>query len=156
MTNLSLAYENKEWGISALLAFHYIGTRNMVNDIFNQWPDLEPAKWGDIAFSQTVFEGMTTLYFGVNNVSDRQYAIQGSIATTYPPPAYAATEVQTWWPNAGRTYYFGMRTSTDFHRMRVPSTDDLRRMQNRLYGTLNRSADNFSQMGSRIRGFVGL
>jgi iron complex outermembrane recepter protein len=156
MANISLAYENKEWGFSALLAYHYVGTRYMVNDIFNQWPDLEPAKWGDIAFSQTVFEGMTTLYFGVNNVSDRQYAIQGSIATIYPPPTYAATEVQTWWPNAGRTYYFGMRTSTDFHRMRLPSTDDLRRMQNRLYGTLNRGADSFSQTSSWIRGFVGL
>jgi len=156
MANLSLAYENKEWGFSALLAYHYVGTRYMVNDIFNQWPDLEPAKWGDIAFSQTVFEGMTTLYFGVNNVSDRQYATQGSIATIYPPPTYAATEIQTWWPNAGRTYYFGMRTSTDFHRMRLPSTDDLRRMQNRLYGTLNRGADSFSQTSSWMRGFVGL
>ena len=156
MANLSLGYENKEWGFSALLAYHYVGTRYMVNDIFNQWPDLEPAKWGDIAFSQTIFDGMTTLYFGVNNVSDRQYAIQGSIATTYPPPTYAATEVQTWWPNAGRTYYFGMRTSTDFHRMRLPSADDLRRMQNRLYGTLNRGADGFSQMSSWMRGFVGL
>ncbi len=155
MANLSLAYENKEWGFSALLAYHYVGTRYMINDIFNQWPDLEPAKWGDIAFSQKVFDGTTTLYFGVNNVSDRQYAIQGSIATIYPPPTYAATEVQTWWPNAGRTYYFGMRTSTDFHRMRLPSADDLRRMQNRLYGTLNRSANGFSQMRGWMGSLVG-
>lgn len=155
MANLSLAYENKEWGFSALLAYHYVGTRYMVNDIFNQWPDLEPAKWGDIAFSQTVFEGMTTLYFGVSNVSDRQYAIQGSMATIYPPPTYAATEVQTWWPNAGRTYYFGMRTSTDFHKMRLPSTDDLRRMQRRLYGSVQSGLDGVNGWGARIRNLGG-
>ena len=148
MANLSLVYQNKEWGFSASLAYHYVGTRYMLNDIFNQYPELEPAKWGDIAFSQTIFDGATTLYFGVNNVSDRQYAIQGSLAYDGGP--------LTWYPNAGRTYYFGTKTSTDFHRMRLPTIDDLRRMQNRLYGTVNRGLDGFSQMSGRMRGFVGL
>jgi iron complex outermembrane receptor protein len=154
MANASLAYENKEWGFSALLTYHYVGTRFMVNDIFNQWPDLEPAKWGDIAFSQTVFDGMTTLYFGVNNVSDRQYAIQGSIATIYPPPTYAATQIQTWWPNAGRTYYFGVKTSADFHRMRLPTTEDLRRMGNRFYGAVSDGVEGVSTVGNRMRGLI--
>ncbi len=154
MANLSLAYDNKEWGFTASLAYHYVGTRYMLNDVFNQWPDLEPAKWGDIAFSQKVFDDTTTLHFGVNNVSDRQYAIQGSIATIYPPPTYVATQVQTWWPNAGRTYYFCVKTSADFERLKIPSIDDLRRMQNRLYGALDRNMRDFSAMGNRVRGFL--
>lgn len=153
MANASLAYENKQWGFSALLAYHYVGARFMINDVFNQWPELEPAKWGDIAFSQTVFDGTTTLYFGINNVSDRQYAIQGSIATAYPPPAYVPLEMQIWWPNAGRTFYFGVKTSTDFERLRLPNSDDLRRMQTRLYGAVNGGLSNLSAMGNRMRGF---
>jgi len=126
----------------------------MLNDIFNLWPELEPAKWGDIALSQTVLDDMATLYFGINNVTDRQYAIQGSLATVYPPPLYAATDVQTWWPNAGRTIYFGVRASTDFHRMRLPGTDDMVRMQKRLYGAVNRGMESLSWMGDQTRGFL--
>ena len=131
MGNFSLAYDNKQWGFSAMISYHYVGTRYMLNDIFNLWPDLEPAKWGDIVFSQTFFDGQTTLYVGVNNFSDAQYAMLGSIAS-WVPPAYEDAPV--WWSAPGRTFYMGIRSTLDFHRMRLPSVEDLRRMNNRLYG----------------------
>jgi len=141
MANLSLAYENKEWGFSALLSYHYVGTRFMINDIFNEWPDLETAKWGDIAFSQTFLDDIATLYFGVNNVSDLQYALQG---TLYGKPL--------WYPNAGRTFYFGVKANTDFHRMRLPTAADLSRMQQRLYGAASEGLGAVTNIGGWIRG----
>jgi len=150
MANLSLAYENKEWGFSALLSYHYVGTRFMINDIFNEWPDLETAKWGDIAFSQTFFDDLATLYFGINNVSDLQYSIQGSIATVWGWPT--STQHQVWWPNAGRTFYFGVKANTDFHRMRLPAAADLSRMQQRLYGAASEGLGAVANIGGWIRG----
>ncbi len=142
MGNLTLSYDNKEWGFSAMISYHYIGTRYMINDIFNQWPDLAPAKWADIAFSQSFFDDQATLYFGVNNFSDAQYPIQGSIAN-WVPPTYG--EAPVWWSNPGRTFYCGLRSSMDFQRMRLPSVDDLTRMNRRLYGSLR----------DRIEGIAG-
>lgn len=133
MGNLTLSYDNREWGFSAMISYHYMGSRYMLNDIFNQWPDLAPAKWADLAFSQTFFDGQATLYFGINNFSDAQYAIQGSIAN-WVPPTYG--EAPVWWSNPGRTFYFGLRSSMDFQRMKLPSSEDLRRMNRRLYGSL--------------------
>jgi iron complex outermembrane receptor protein len=141
MVNLSLAYENKEWGFSALLSYHYVGTRFMINDIFNEWPDLETAKWGDIAFSQTFFDDVATLYFGVNNVSDLQYALQG---TLYGKPL--------WYPNAGQTFYFGVKANTDFDRMRLPTAADLSRMQQRLYGAASEGLGAMANIRGWIRG----
>jgi iron complex outermembrane receptor protein len=153
MGNLSLGYDNKEWGFSAMISYHYIGSRYMLNDIFNLWPDLEPAKWGDIVFSQTFFDGQATLYFGVNNFSDAQYAMQGSIAN-WVPPTYG--EAPVWWSAAGRTFYMGLRSSLDFHRMQLPSVQDLLRMNNRLYGAarneLGRLSGALRQFGSNING----
>jgi iron complex outermembrane recepter protein len=143
MANASLAYDNTEWGFSALFTYHYIGTRYMINDIFNEWPELEPAKWGDLAFSQTFFDGNATVYFGINNFSDRQYAIQGSYDSW--------TTAQYWYPNAGRTYYMGVKMATDFNRMRLPSMADLTRMQTRLYGAMSSGAGTVSGWGAMLR-----
>ncbi len=147
MGNLSLSYENKEWGFSGSVAYHYVGSRYMLNDEFNEWPEMEPAKWGDIAFSQTLFDDLATLYFGVNNVSDRQYAVQGSVAG-FPSEPW-------WWPNAGRTYYFGVKGDMDFERMRLPTVNDLQRMQRRMYGALSDGMNAFSGMGTWMPNLLG-
>ena len=53
--------------------------------------------------------------------------------------------------DAGRTYFIGIKGSTDFHRMRLPTARDLRRMQERLYGALNDGVNTFTGMGSWMR-----
>ncbi len=141
MGNLSLAYDNKQWGFSAMISYHYVGSRYMLNDVFNLWPDLEPAKWGDIVFSQTFFDGQATLYLGVNNFSDAQYAMQGSIAN-WVPPTYG--EAPVWWSAAGRSFYMGIRSSLDFHKMKLPTSAELLRMHNRLYGAARNGLDRLS------------
>jgi len=154
MANLSLEYNNKEWGFSMLWSYHYLGSRYMVNDIFNEYAPLAAAHWGDVAVSQTIFDNAATVYFGINNLTDLQYAVQGSLATVYPPPFYSPTQVPLWWPDAGRTIYFGLKTNTDFHQMRLPTEADLRRMYSRLYGAVNRGGDTFSGIGSRLQSLL--
>jgi len=149
MGNISLSYENKEWGFSGLIAYHYVGTQYRINDPFNETEDLEPAKWGDIAFSQTFFDGMTSLYFGVKNFTDRQYALWG----TRSDPSFV-TVPAAWHPNAGRTYYLGVKTAMDYERMRLPSTTDIIRMNRRLYGAINNGMNGVTGMGSRIRNLM--
>jgi iron complex outermembrane receptor protein len=154
MANLSLEYKNAEWGFSMLWSLHYLGSRYMINDIFNEYTPLAPAAWGDVALSQKIFDNAATVYFGINNLTDLQYAVQGSLATVYPPPFYSPTQVPTWWPDAGRTIYCGLKTSTDFHQMRLPTEADLRRMYSRLYGAVNRGVDAFSGKGSRLQSWI--
>ncbi len=147
MGNASLDYNNEEWGFSAAIAYHYIGSRYFLNDVQNEQLALEPAKWGDLAFSQKFFDGMTSLYFGIKNFTDRQYAIQGSYSTYPAPDLY-------YWPNAGRTYFMGMKSDLDFERMRMPTVEDLKRMNRRLYGALNSGRSMFNGMGSWMRNMV--
>ena len=71
MGNLSLEYNNREWGFSGLITYHYVGSRYRINDPYNIAEPLEPAKWGDLAFSQSFFDNAATLYFGIKNFSDR-------------------------------------------------------------------------------------
>ena len=52
MANVELTYNNREWGFSGMIAYHYVGSRFLLNDVFNEQPDLEASKWGDISFSQ--------------------------------------------------------------------------------------------------------
>ncbi len=78
MGHLFLEYNNKEWGFSGMISYHYIGSRYRINDAYNIAEPLEPAKWGDLAFSQSFFDNAATLYFGIKNFSDRQYAIIGT------------------------------------------------------------------------------
>jgi iron complex outermembrane receptor protein len=143
---LSLAYQNSDWGFSALFSYYYVGSRFFDGDIFNEMKPMEPAKWGDMAFSQTVFDDTTTIYFGVRNFTDRQYALSGNI--------FGLAGDFLRYSNAGRTYYAGVRSSLDFERMRLPSTADLQRMNRRLYGALRTGANVFTGMGSWMRNLI--
>lgn len=148
MAHVNVAYDNTEWGFSASIAYHYIGTRWLQDDVFNELPEIEPAIWGDIKFSQDFWDGLATLYGGVLNFTDRQYAIEGR-AETFSPPTF-----QKYWPNAGRTMYFGAKSSLDFHRMRLPTVSDLERMNRRLYGVLDQGRSAFTGMGSWMRNLL--
>jgi len=136
MANLELIYNNREWGFSGMIAYHYVGSRFLLNDIFNEQPDLEASKWGDISFSQKFWGDLAELYFGVRNFSDRQYSPQGSYdqwaAIPYDNLYYSAP---------GRTYFFGLKAKLDFEKMRMPTVSDLTRMSQRLYGSVT---DGFS------------
>ncbi|MFC1836798.1 hypothetical protein ACFL2Q_19090, partial [Thermodesulfobacteriota bacterium] len=78
---------------------------------------------------------------------DRQNALWG----TRSSPHFGFISVErAWWPNQGRTYYGGVKSSLDFHRMKLPSVSDLERMQRRLYGSLNSGLSTFTGMGSRM------
>ncbi len=136
MANVELIYDNREWGFSGMIAYHYVGSRFLLNDIFNEQPDLEASKWGDISFSQKFWDGLAELYFGVRNFSDRQYSPQGSYASYYMAPF----DIQ-YFSAPGRTYFFGLKTKLDFDTMRVPTISDLTRMRQRLYGSVT---DRFS------------
>jgi iron complex outermembrane receptor protein len=141
MGNASLEYTNNEWGFSAMIKYYYIGSRYMQNDVYNIYEALEPAKWGDLAFSQSLFDNDATVFFGIRNFTDRQYAIIGSYLMG----------AERWFPNEGRSYYGGLKANLDFDRMRVPTTQDLKRMQTRLYGSLQSGLDNVYGWGERIR-----
>ena len=148
MANLTLVYNNVEWGFSGSIKYHYVGTQFRINDIFNVADDLNAAKWGDFAIEQKVLGDDALVYFGINNFSDRQYALWG----TRSAPFYGYISVdKAWYPNQGRTYYGGVKSNLDFHRMRLPSVGDLERMQRRLYGTLNDGLNTFTGMGNWIR-----
>jgi iron complex outermembrane receptor protein len=151
MGHLFLEYNNKEWGFSGMISYHYIGSRYRINDPYNIAEALEPAKWGDLAFSQNFFGDAATLYFGIKNFTDRQYAI---IGTKSSPSAYdplGTSNPASWYPNEGRTYYAGLKANMDFDRMRVPTAADLTRMQNRLYGALNGGVDTVYGWGATLR-----
>lgn len=143
--NLVLVYNNQEWGFSADIKYHYVGSRYRINDVFNVAEPLPTAKWGDLAFEQKIFGNEATLYFGINNFSDLQYALWGSRST---PSIYGISREATWYPNEGRTYYGGIKSSLDFNKMRLPTVADLERMQRRLYGSLNDGLNGFTGVGS--------
>jgi iron complex outermembrane recepter protein len=138
MANLELIYNNREWGFSGMIAYHYVGSRFLLNDVFNEQPDLEASKWGDISFSQKFWGDLAELYFGVRNFSDRQYSPQGSYASYYTAPF----DIQ-YYSAPGRTYFFGLKTKLDFDKMRMPTVSDLTRMHRSLYGSV---ADSFSSV----------
>jgi len=58
------------------------------------------------------------------------------------------------WPDAGRTYYMGVKTNLDFDRLKVPSWSDLTRMQRRLYGAVRGGVSSFTGMGSWMQDLV--
>ncbi len=151
MGNLSLEYNNREWGFSGLITYHYIGSRYRINDPYNIAEPLEAAKWGDLAFSQTFLGDAVTLYFGIKNFSDAQYAIIGtkSAPSTFSP--LGTSVPAAWYPNEGRTFYTGLKANMDFNRMKVPTREDLNRMQRRLYGSVQAGADSVYGWGTRIR-----
>ncbi|MFC1834760.1 hypothetical protein ACFL2Q_08500 [Thermodesulfobacteriota bacterium] len=131
----SLEYTNKCWGFSLAAMYHQVGSQYRGNDIFNTNEPQEPAKWGNIAFSQSFFDGLATLYFGVKNVTDRQYALWGWRPAPYRPRIFDWQD--TWYPAKGRTYYMGLKSEMSFDRMRLPSLDDLERMNRRLRAACN-------------------
>lgn len=141
MANLELIYNNREWGFSGMIAYHYVGSRFLLNDIFNEQPDLEACKWGDISFSQKFWGDLAELYFGVRNFSDRQYSPQG---TYLPPDNWVPPPFDILYFSApGRTYFFGLKAKLDYDQMRVPTVSDLTRMRQRLYGSVS---DGFSSV----------
>ena len=151
MCNLSLEYNNREWGFSGLITYHYIGSRYRINDPYNIAEPLEPAKWGDLAFSQTFFDNAATLYFGIKNFSDLQYAIIGTKSAPSLFDPLGTSVPAAWYPNEGRTYYAGIKANMDFDRMKVPTREDLSRMQRRLYGSVQSGVDSVYGWGARIR-----
>ncbi|MFH1112703.1 MAG: TonB-dependent receptor [Pseudomonadota bacterium] len=148
MGNVALMYNNQDWGFSADIKYHYVGSRYRINDVFNIAEPLPAVKWGDIAFEQKILGDEASIYFGINNVSDLQYALWG---TRSAPSLWGITTEAAWYPNEGRTYYGGVKSSLDFNRMKLPTTADLERMQRRLYGSLNDGINSFTGMGSWIR-----
>ncbi|MEW6137854.1 MAG: TonB-dependent receptor [Thermodesulfobacteriota bacterium] len=148
MANVSLKYNNDEWGFSAMIKYYYVGSRYRQNDVYNIWEPLEPAKWGDLAFSQSFFDNDATVYFGIRNFTDRQYALIGYLS---PPSIYSPLgSYEGWFPNEGRTYYGGVKANLNFDRMRVPTIADLERMQRRLYGTFESAVGSVYRWGARI------
>lgn len=150
MANLSLEYNNRDWGFSGMIKYYYIGSRFRANDAYNIQEPLEPAKWGDLAVSQNFFDNAATVYFGIRNFSDAQYSILG---TTGSPSTYypLGNGKDGWYPNEGRTYYGGLKATLDFDRIKVPTREDLNRMQRRLYGSVRSGVDNVYGFGARIR-----
>ncbi len=151
--NLVLVYNNQDWGFSADLKYHYVGSRYRINDVFNIAEELPAAQWGDIAFEQKILGDEASIYFGVNNVSDLQYALWG---TRSSPSIYGISVDAAWYPNEGRTYYGGVKSGLDFNKMKLPTVSDLERMQRRLYGSLNDGLNSFTGMGSWIRNTLPL
>ncbi len=147
MYNLDLSYNNTDYGFSAMASWHYVGSRYVINDFFNNRPALEGAHWGDLTFSQSMFGEMAQLYGGVKNFTDQKYALLGTSSNM--------TQRTFYWPNAGITYYFGVRAGLDFDRMRMPTTNDLNRLGQRLQGGFRQAATNVSRMGNWLRGAAG-
>ena len=151
MANMSLSYDHREWGFSGMIAFHYVGSQYRTNDFFNQKEALEPAKWADLTISQKFLGDTTTVYFGIRNFSDRQYALLGTSAGLWSAP----TDPNVYWyPNEGRTYFMGVKASLDYDRMKVPTSADLERMQRRLYGSMTDAASSISGAGQWMRSLV--
>ena len=150
MYNCSLVYDNTESGFSASIAYRYAGARYFQGDDLNQAKNNPEVKIGDLAVSQKFFDGTTTVYFGIKNFNDCMYLWNSYWDYSYwnTPQEYEI------WPDAGRTYYMGVRSSLDFDRMRIPTSTDLFRMQKRLYGAVNDSVGTFTGMGSWMRNMV--
>jgi iron complex outermembrane receptor protein len=146
--NFWLTYDNTDWGFSALLAYHYFGSSYLTADDFNAERVVEPAKFGDLALSQTFFDGMANLYFGINNITDRQYGYGGYLI--------ASRGTRSFGVEPGRTYFGGVKLKTDFDRMKIPSKEDLGRMRRYLYGAVDRQMDRFSRLGNWIQETTGL
>jgi iron complex outermembrane receptor protein len=137
----SLAYENKDWGFSAMITGHYMGPYYW--DQYNESEKREGSKWGDLAFSQTLMDGNCTLYLGVKNFSDRQYSLLSRYNAPWSPDDY--------YPAQGRTVYGGIKASLDFHRMRMPTLADVNRMGRRLYGMADQGRAGINGMFGRLR-----
>ena len=148
MAHIMLIYSNEDWGFSADVKYHYVGTQYRTNDVFNIAEDVAAAKWGDFAIQQKIFGDDAVVYFGINNFSDLQYALWGT--RSHPNSGYISTE-KAWYPNQGRTYYGGIRSSLDFHNMRLPTVPDLERMQRRIYGAVDDGIGAVTGMGSWMR-----
>ena len=151
MGHLFLEYNNREWGFSGMISCHYLGSRYRINDSYNIAEPLEPATWGDLAFSQTFFDNVATLYFGIKNFTDCQYAVIGTKSAPSLWDPLGTSVPAAWYPNEARTFYAGLKANMDFDCMRVPTVADLTRMQKRLYGTLNSGAGTVSAWGGRLR-----
>ena len=154
MAYLSLEYNNREWGFSSMIKYYYMGTRFRQNDHYNVADPLEPARWGDLALSQSLFDDAVTLFFGIRNFTDAQYALLGyasSPSTSYPLGNRA---LDGWYPNEGRSYYAGFKTNMDYDRLRIPTMEDLKRMQKRLYGSVESTVNGVSSLGARIRNYT--
>ncbi|MDD3471964.1 MAG: TonB-dependent receptor [Syntrophaceae bacterium] len=149
LANLSLSYDNREWGFSGMIAIHYVGSQYRVNDPFNETEPLEHSKWGDLTISQKFFDDTTTIYFGIRNFSDRQYSLFG----TRSDPSFVTVPV-AWYSNEGRTYFMGLKANLDYDRMKLPSSGDLERMQRRLYGSMTNVASSVYGVGQWMRGLV--
>jgi len=149
MANLSLVYENRQWGFSGMIAYHYMGSQFRINDPFNETEPLDSAKWGDFSISQTVFDGLATVYFGIRNFSDAKYALWG----TRSDPAFVTVPI-AWYPNEGRTYFAGVKANLDYDRMKLPTTSDIGRMQRRLYGSLASGAGALNGMARYLRNMM--
>lgn len=146
MANVYLIYDNKAWGFSGQIAYYYVGSRFLLNDVLNDWKDLSSVHWGDMSFSQKFWDGLLELYCGMRNFSDRAYALQGTYASYYPMPW-----TFDYYSNAGRTCYFGLKTNLDSDTMRVPTTQDLTRMQRRLYGSVSDGLSSIQGAASWMR-----
>lgn len=150
MGNISLSYDNREWGFSGMVAFHYVGSQYRVNDPFNEVEPLEPAKWGDLTISQKFFDDAATIYFGIRNFSDRQYSLFG----TRSDPSFVQVPI-AWYSNEGRSYFMGLKANLDYDRMKLPSTGDLERMQRRLHGQMTNAASSIYGAGRWMRDLTG-
>ncbi|MGC9030290.1 MAG: TonB-dependent receptor [Desulfomonilaceae bacterium] len=148
MYNLWLSYENTDWGFAASLSYRYIGSRYFQGDDFNVAKDLDVVKTADLAISQTVFNGMATIYGGVKNINDMQYSLASYYYISGGAPVYQ------YYPDAGRTYYVGVRSSLDFDRMKIPSTADLQRAYERLYGSIRQGFSGVAGVPGQIRGML--
>lgn len=150
MYNASLIYDNAEWGFSASITGRYYARRYFQGDDMNQYRDLDEVKIGDLAISQKFFDGGATIYFGIKNFTDCM-----SVFNSYWDYSYINKEKEfSLWPDAGRTYYMGLKSNLDFDRMRLPTLSDLNRIQTRLYGAANETRDTFTGMGSWIRNSI--
>ncbi|MGO9571133.1 MAG: TonB-dependent receptor [Desulfomonilaceae bacterium] len=156
MYNCTLSYNNTDWGFSAAFTYHYFGKRYFQGDDTNSAQDLDEIKLGDLAVSQTFFDGLATVYFGIKNINDLQYAYNcfwdASSSNPKTPPVEPEILRYELWPNAGRTYYGGVKLALDYDRMRLPTSADMQRMQQRLYGAVGEGLDSVSFAGGWLRG----
>ena len=130
MYNLLLTYDNADWGFAASVSYNYVGRRYILRDDLNVGRENDEIKVANIAISQTFFDGLATVYGGINNINDLQYATNATYSYAKPQAPYS------FYPEKGRTCYAGIKCSLDFDRMRVPTGADLQRMHERLYRSI--------------------
>jgi outer membrane receptor protein involved in Fe transport len=148
MYDVSLIYDNKDWGFSAEIDYYYQGKSYYEKDDFNAGRDTEEMKILNLAASQSFFDGLLTVYGGVKNVNDAK--IMGATLYSFATAATAPTYQQ--WPEPGRTYYGGVKAQLDLDRMKVPTSADLQRMQERLYGNVREGLSGIRDWGAGLRG----